>query len=223
MKRILLWIVFGSCAAVVASQGCGLAILWSKGRLTRDVWRDVCEVVLHGTPQEQTVATDEPEQEHLSTEEVMQKRIKAILDLESREGELALLKHIVSQQADQLVAEQAGFVRQKKEFEDRLAKLDEETATQAVEQARGILAALPPADGVRNLMSLDLSENVVILQGMPEKTVAKILQQFARGDDPQQERGRKIFEAIEQGAARRDLVEDLRRRLTQAETPHPPN
>lgn len=223
MKRILVWLVFGSCAAIVASEGCGLAILWFKGRLNRDVWRDVWDVVVHGASQEQTSAADEPEQEHVSTEEVMQRRIKAILDLESREGELALLKNIVSQQADQLVAEQAGFLRQKKDFEDRLSKMDEELASQSVEQARGILAALPPADGVRNLMALDLDENVVILQGMPEKTVAKILQQFARGDDPQQDRGRRIFEAIEQGTARRDLVEVLRRRLTQEETPQAPN
>ena len=74
---------------------------------------------------------------------------------------------------------------------------------------------MSPDDAVENLMQLDLEENIVLLKGMPEKQIAKILQEFLKGKDEQLERGWQIFEAISRGEPSKKLIDAARQQLTQ--------
>jgi hypothetical protein len=73
-------------------------------------------------------------------------------------------------------------------------------------------------------MQLSLDQDVVLMKGMPEKTIAKILKEFQTsgepnivdGKDPAAERGRQIFEALSRGEPSRSLLE-AQRKATQAE------
>jgi len=70
-------------------------------------------------------------------------------------------------------------------------------------------------------MQLSLEQNVVLMKGMPEKTIAKILKEFQSTPPPQAdaglqrketppERGRMIFEALSRGEPSRTLLEQQR-------------
>ena len=52
---------------------------------------------------------------------------------------------------------------------------------------------------VAQLSKLTLEENILLMEEMPEKTIAKFLAAFAEGDRDQVERGQQIFQAITRG------------------------
>jgi hypothetical protein len=71
-------------------------------------------------------------------------------------------------------------------------------------------------------MHLSLADDVVLMKGMPEKTVAKILKEFqatpptaadatADRKETPAERGRLIFEALSRGEPARTLLERTRK------------
>ena len=104
-------------------------------------------------------------------------------------------------------------------FDEELARIDAELTSASAEQSRGILLALPAKEAVRQLMQLDLEADVILLKGMPEKSIAKILKEFSataappgtetgadRKESPA-ERGRRIFEALTRGEPLRSLLE----------------
>jgi hypothetical protein len=64
------------------------------------------------------------------------------------------------------------------------------------------------SDAVEKLMQLKLEESVALLKGMPEKTIAKILQEFESdpADPARIQRGHEIFEAISRGEPNSTLV-----------------
>jgi Mg/Co/Ni transporter MgtE len=122
---------------------------------------------------------------------------------------------------EELESLQKQIRARRKEFEDELARIEAEITSTSTEQARGVLLALPPKDAVQQLLQLSLDQDVVLLKGMPEKTIAKILKEFqtttatlaeASGDrkEAPPERGRKIFEALSRGEPSRSLVEKQR-------------
>jgi hypothetical protein len=68
-------------------------------------------------------------------------------------------------------------------------------------------------------MQLPLDQDVVLMKGMPETTIAKILKEFQAsgepsvvdGKDAPAERGRQIFEALSRGEPSRSLLETQRK------------
>jgi flagellar motility protein MotE (MotC chaperone) len=124
---------------------------------------------------------------------------------------------------EDLETQQQQFHAQRKAFEDELARIEGEITSAGTEQARGVLLALPPKDAVRQLMHLTLAEDVVLMKGLPEKTVAKILKEFqatapapatdttAERKESPAERGRLIFEALSRGEPARTLLERTRK------------
>ena len=147
-------------------------------------------------------------QDQPSIEDVAEDRTMRILELSTREEELALLKSNVNRKRKELIADQDGFKKQKEGFEKDLKELDKAASSEATEQTRGILLALQPADAIDILMGLTIKENVVLLKGMPEKSTAKILQQFLIGDDDEKKRGQEVFKEISKGTPSKMLIGD---------------
>ncbi len=146
------------------------------------------------------------------------------LNFDKRESELIALKGMADSKRESLEALQKQFRAQRKMFDDELARIEAELASTSTEQARGVLMALPPKDAVRQLLQLTLAEDVVLLKGMPEKNVAKILKEFSttpaapatpvdNGTDRKEtpaERGRLVFEALTHGEPIHTLLEQTR-------------
>lgn len=207
MIRKLMTFVGIVCVAAVITEAFAVGLLWYRGQLTPDTLTDVGRL-LSGEEAE-SMSDDDAETVPPSTEELAMAIVRAQLDLDSRDQEAKLLMDMVEQGRVQLSEDRAAFLAEKKAFEERLAALEERWASEGTDQARRILKSQRPEDSYAQLAPLELDEAVMLLRGLPDKTIASILQQFARSNDEQQtRRGREIFEALSRGEPRRSLVDE---------------
>lgn len=215
MIRIAAIIIGVCCVAVVATESLGLAVFWYRGYLNADSVREL-RLALTGQTESEPIAAEESHAAKPGLTDVLEDRSLRILNLDSRESELVLLKGTATETANRLLAERQAFDALQRQFEERLKELQEQTAGDAVAQTQAVLLALPPAQAVEKLMALSLDENVLILKGMSEKSIAKLLTEF-RGDPTRVDRGQKIFEALSRGEPRSDLIEQTLEKAAQAD------
>ena len=208
---IMIFCVF--CVATVMAEALGLMFLWSRGQLSSDTLNEI-HVALAGEGQFADEAGEEADHIQPSNEDIMNERTFRIIGLSSREEELDTLKSMVDASADDLSVQQEQFKNQQEEFEQRLADLNDSITSESADQGRGILLAMSPADAVAHLMQSETENNIVLLKGMSEKAIAKILQQFVKGDNDQQKRGREIFEAISRGEPLISSIEEMNEKLS---------
>ena len=152
----------------------------------------------------------------------MQERVRAILQLNTREEELDRFRNMIDTLALELSQDKEKFRQQKLAFQQQLQQVDEKLTAEATEQARGILAKLRPDDAARSLMSLTLEESVVLVRGMPERQIGQLLTSFGKSADQLMiDRGREIFEAISRGEPGRTVLTSFRESGESAESEPP--
>ena len=206
MLRLMRVVIGVVCVAIVLSEAVGLALLWARGQLNAEVTRDVL-ALLRGQGEAEPEPDPVAETEQVSMEQVIEARAVRALDLNSRENELNLLKSLVDERREALLAEKTEFERQRRAFSEQLDRMKADMTSEATEQARGVLLALQPGDAVKSLMQLDLPQNVVLLGGMPPKSIGRILAAMQGGGDEERERGGEIFEALSRGEPSRAAVD----------------
>lgn len=211
--RTAVIIVAVVCVATVLSELLGLGFLWYRGQLTSASIADM-RLALSGDDEDSFDVDESEKQDQLSTEDFAERRVTRILELSTREEELDLLKRVVTDNRKELIEEQEVFQQQKEGFEKQLKQLQEAAASEAMEQTRGILLALQPDDAIGSLMALTAEENVMLLKGMPEKSIARILQQFLSGEENERVRGQEVFKAISQGNPSKSLIDESLTGLT---------
>lgn len=202
------------CVATLASEVLGLAFLWYRGQLTPETLKEI-RVALTGEAQDELGIDEEERNSQPSIDDVLARRSMGILELNTRQTELDLLKNMIDAEKDDLKTQADAFKAMKESFETQLSQLNANAASESTQRAQGILLALSPADAVENLMQISLEENIVLLKSMPEKEIAKILQEFFKGEKEQSERGRQIFGAISQGEPAKKLIDKAGQQLTQ--------
>jgi len=185
------------CVATVVAELFGLGLLWFRGNLNSQRLEEI-RVVLTGDEDPGVSIQDDPDVPQVSLEEVVNARARLMAELNAKDAEIAVFKSMTQEGAERLRQERAAFERQKQEFDEQLKSLQEKVRAEATEQARGILLALPPRDAVEQIMRIPVPEAVVLMKGMPEKSIARILKEF-KSTEEQVERGREIFEALAQG------------------------
>jgi hypothetical protein len=203
------------CVATVLSEILGGAFLWYRGQLTADSIADI-RLALSGEDQDAFGIDVEDKPDQLSSDDFIRQRTMRILELNVRQDELDLLKKMVTDNRKKLIADQETFKEKKNQFQTQLGDLLATSTANATEQTRGILRALAPADAMDNLMTLPVTDNVVLLQGMPEKSIAKILKEFQNGDEAQRLRGQEIFKAVSQGEPSKGLIDETLSKLSGA-------
>jgi flagellar motility protein MotE (MotC chaperone) len=225
--RFLMIIAGCVCTTVVVSETVALIVFWQRGMVTAHHLREIRLVLTNRTVDDEKENDRDQKSEFPSSQQLAEARAIKTLNFDKRESELITLKGMADDKRDDLEALQKQFRAQRKMFEDELARIETELTSTSTEQARGVLLALPPKDAVRQLLQLTLAEDVVLLKGMPEKTVAKILKEFSavapapappptvdggadRKESPA-ERGRRIFEALTRGEPVRTLLEQTRK------------
>lgn len=189
-----------SAVAVLTLLAEGLAggLLWSQGRLNPDAIREIRVILSDPTAltEEQELAKETPV---VSVEDVARARAKAILHLEERENETAIFNGLLADQRKRVVTEQDNLIANRERFDkeqkDRLAK----KAAAGIQKSIAVLLASDTDMAVTQLLELTLEENILLMEEMPEKTIAKLLAAFAEGDRDQIERGQQIFQAITRG------------------------
>lgn len=131
-----------------------------------------------------------------TSEEAEDHRTLQTLELNARADNLQLLKDLLTKEADRLSQDQAAYEKARQDFEASLELVRTRAADEATEQARLVVKSLTPRDAITYLLALEETDALRIVKGLPERTVAKILQEFAAGTDEEQQRGRSLFEAI---------------------------
>ncbi|MCA9114335.1 MAG: hypothetical protein KDA79_04565 [Planctomycetaceae bacterium] len=208
MIRSVVLIIGVICVGLVITEAAGLAYLAWTGRLTADNLRDIQTVLSGESLYGQQEVQEDFQQQH-SSEQVMQQRVRAILQLKTREEELDRFHLMIETLAKELSSEKEQFRQQKLAFQQELKLAEERETAEATEQSRGILGKLRPDDAAASLMTLTLEENVVVLRGMQDRLIGRILQSFGNSPDPALvERGQKIFEAITRGEPDRKLISE---------------
>jgi flagellar motility protein MotE (MotC chaperone) len=209
------------CSTVIAAELTGLFLLWRHGMISAHHLQEIKLVLTNRAAVDEPEAEVEQKPQYPSAQEVAQVRAVKVLNLDKRESELTTLKGMADAKREDLESLQKQIRTLRKAFEDELARIEANITSTSTEQARGVLLALPPKDAVQQLMQLSLDQDVVLMKGMPEKTIAKILKEFqttlasqpdAGGErkEAPPERGRMIFEALSRGEPARSLLEQQR-------------
>jgi hypothetical protein len=178
------------CVATVLTELLGLGFLWYRGQLTSTSIAEM-RLALTGDDDDLFGVNESETEDQLSSDDYTRKRVIRILELSTREEELDLLKRVVTDIRKDLKKNQDQFGEQKKNFEKQLNTLLETGTSEAMEKTRGILLALQPDDAIENLMGLTVEKNVMLLTGMPEKSIARILEQFLIGEENERARDKK--------------------------------
>ena len=214
MIRTSLVVISVVCVATLLSEVLGLAFLWSRGQLTVDTINDI-RLVLVGQDPDRFDLDEEEKEDQLSSKDFVRQRTMRILELSARDEELDLLKTMITDNRKGLIDEQELFEKEKKDFEDELQRLQQANTSTATEQTRGILIALSPSNAVETLLALTVDEDVLLMKGLPEKSIAKILKEFLTGNDEQKERGQAIFKAISHGEPSKMLIDNALQKLAE--------
>src|SRR5258708_34754388 len=217
-----LFIIVGcTCSTIVAAELTGLFLLWRQGMISAHHLQEIKLVLTNRASSDGPESETEQKPQYPSAQEVAQARAVKVLNLDKRESELTTLKGMADAKQKDLESLQKQIKSLRKALEDELARIEADITSTGTEQARGVLLALPPKDAVQQLMQLSLDQDVVLMKGMPEKIIAKILKEFQstltsppdaageRNETPA-ERARKIFEAPSRGEPARPLPEQPR-------------
>jgi flagellar motility protein MotE (MotC chaperone) len=180
--------------AVVLTEAAAVFVVWQRGWLTPHYLREI-RMVFETTEEEKEAAARAEETPKVSLDEVVRERALRILDLDKREKDLQQLHDDVMAQAQEISAARTTITAARDAFRKELEALRKESATAAIEQARGVLLAMPPADAATKLTQISEREAIHLVRGMPEKSIAKILKEFSTTPE-QIDRGKKLFEAI---------------------------
>jgi len=206
MLRALLVMVGIFSTLMLFAEGAALAVLWSRGDLTASTLREIRLVFAESGSSELEDEKEDTPIDTTSESDIHRARIVRVLDLQVRENELSFLKRMTTESANQLISDRRAFDELKGEFRQELERLRTESTAASTEQIRTVLLASPPEESVIRLMGLTLEEGTNLLRGLPEKSIAKILQAFQQ-DAKTMERGKELFEALYRGEPERSLIQ----------------
>lgn len=181
------------------AEGLAGGLLWSQGRLNPDAIREI-RVILSdpaALTEEQELAKETPV---VTVEDVARTRAKAILHLEERENEIEIFNGLLADQRKRVVTEQDSLIANRERFDKEQKARQARMIEAGIQKSIAVLLASDTEIAVDQLSELTLEENILLLEQMPEKTIAKFLASFAEGTPDQIDRGQQIFQAITRGA-----------------------
>lgn len=208
MMRSVVFLVSVICVATVLTELLGLSYLWLNGQLSPAAVQDI-RVALGAEEVEAAEDISTKESIAKSYADIDRDRALRGFELLRRYKEVRLLNSMAAEKAEELKTDRDTLTQIQGEFQQQLALMREKLNGESVEQSRAILLKMDPADAVSNLMAMPLERNVLLLKGMPEKSIAVILQEFLRGNDPKLiEREQEIFKAISDGQPSRKMINE---------------
>lgn len=205
MLKALFSIVGIFSAVTLLAQFTVVAWLWLQGSLNGGSIKEIRMALSGQTAAEAAEAAEAAKIAQTSQDEVQESRVIRVMELESRENELSLLKRLTSETANELISDRRALDELKREFRTELERLRQQTEDGSTEQTRTILLSSPAEESVKRLMGLTAAEGVMLLKGLPEKAIARILQAFQTNPDTVK-RGQELFEGIYRGEPTRSVI-----------------
>lgn len=208
MAKVLLATASVLAIITVLAEGLAAGLLWSQGRLTADTVREI-RTILRAPDELVTEEDDRNDAPRIALDDVIAARSRRIIDIEGREQEQAVLQALVDDARDSLLKEREVLRTERDTYEQAQKTQADAAQAQSVLQSRNVLLKLDPETAVQQLMQLSPEQNVVILEGMPEKNIAEMLEAFAAVGQEEAKRGQEIFQAITRGATPDAAAEGL--------------
>lgn len=199
MGRLFFTALSAVAVLTLLAEGLAGGLLWSQGRLNPDAIREI-RVILsdpNALAEEQERAQETP---LVSVEDVIESRAIRILHLEEREAEQTTLRNLTADFRQKINAEQAALLTRTELFENQQKTRQSKAKAAGIELSTTVLLASDVDLAVSQLTELTLEETIILMKGMPEKHIAKLLAAFAAGDKLQTERGQQVFQAITRGS-----------------------
>lgn len=208
-------------AAVLVSEGVGLAVLWGRGNLTSSTLQDVYDLVM-SPAEEQKDQVEDGKLASPSMADISMMRVSRILELNSRESELSRIEQFLTEKKNELTQRQTDFEKKQQEFRKELAALINQINADSTKQARNVLVSLSPTDAVDNMMELTVEQNVMLIKGMPKANVSKIMTEFNKGSGEKKTRGQEILQALLEGKPDMELAGEALNDTELKNIPAPP-
>ena len=203
--------------ATILAEGIAIGYMAARGQLTSETIAAISAALSGKTPEAAAPAAPSAVPLRPSAEQVESARTLHTLELNARADDLRLLKDLLSAEAERLRKERSAYEQARAEFEARLADVRARSTDDATEQTRLVVKVMPAREAVAYLLPLPEADALRILRGLPERSTAKILQEFAAGADEERQRGRILFEALSDGEPETGLTDAARSAL-----PNPP-
>lgn len=209
------------CVATVLSEAMGVALLWSRGQLTSQTLSEIRDVLAGTATDDDTQDPSERTAKQPDLDLVANARAMRVLEFNTRQAELRMLTQSLAEARASLLEQRQEFDLARTAFQQELQNQQQQLLAESVEQGRAILTKLSPEEAVGYLMNSDTDSNVLLLKGMSEKVIAKILDEFAQPDGgiDRVARGREIFEAIYNGAPTTGVINTAAERLSTDDAP----
>lgn len=199
--------IFGAlCVATVLTQLLAVGYLAMTGRLTNRTLADVRNA-LNGDVVEPTDSEAAAEKgTKPSIDDVVEKRIGRVWELDRRQKELSILKGIVTRRKEDVTSRQDKFSKSREKLLKDLAEKEKALQAESTKKARTILAEMEPANAVKHLMKMPLDKSVLLLKGMQERTVAEYLSEFSKTKEGE-EQAKQILDAISRGEPQNGIIQ----------------
>lgn len=215
------WLVVYGCVATVVAQVILLACLVRSWQIDRGRAMQILAAAqgidLSAVGKETPGQAGEISREHTSYEQVLDARAVKVRNLELREMALTEALGQLDRQQRKLRGEQDALARSKRTFEAELLAIQQQAASQGVEDTRAKLMAIKPSQAKLLLDDLldrgDTQTVVTLIRGMPDTKSSKIIAEFKSEKDL--ERIGQILRLILDG----DAVADLAAAASQQQDP----
>ncbi|HUQ69434.1 MAG TPA: hypothetical protein VM165_07930, partial [Planctomycetaceae bacterium] len=171
MLRAMFSILGIFCVVALLAEATVVGWLWTQGTLNPTMIKEIRLALAGQTPSEPADAQESAQSPQTSQDEIQEARLIRVLELESRENELSLLKRMTSETVNELISDRKTLDELKAQLHAELERLRQQAENGATEQTRGILMTSPPEEAVQRLMGLTAPEGVGLLRGLPEKTI----------------------------------------------------
>lgn len=207
MLRTIASLVGLASFATLLAEGITVGVLVGRGQVNADTVSRIAAAIHVPDETQETVPVQAEKGTLPSSTEVAEARTIQTLEMNARADDLLLLKQILDDRAVQMQQDRLAYEEAIAAFRTQLEEVRAQSIEEATEQARLIVKAMPARDAVAYLLTLSEPDGLRIVKGLPERTLAKILQEFASGTDEQQQRGRWLFEAIASARPETDLAD----------------
>jgi hypothetical protein len=232
MKVAIEWLAslfLALCVGTVLSLAVIGGMLWWKGVFRDERWLAML-AALHGIQPVSVAhaASGEPiNDEQPSYDEILDRRLKASLDLELRETSIDKTLGELRNLETQIRTEREWLDRWKLSFDQRLATLETKATEESLLQLQRTMESMNPKQAKDQILRMleasstraeddPLRDVVTILKTMPADKQRKIIGEFKLEEE--QQRLAEILRQIRLGTPDSDLLRDTRNQLQQQPT-----
>lgn len=213
MLRLLGSIIGVLAVATLITEGIVVAFYWNQGTLNPQSLQDI-KMIMQGidpAANDPIVEEDLKETQTPSHQDVSIERAIRIVGIHERDNILSTLGANLKEEAERIEADKSDLEAIEAKFKAEMEAIVARNTSTEVERSRGILQSLKPdAMKVEHLMTLDLTDCVILLKEMDNKEISKILIAFADTTNPVevQERGKQVFQHIYRGEPLNSLARE---------------